>query len=110
MKNVGMTGEIFMRSAPAKVIDPGAPDMGETIPVRFTADESVAFLIYDAYPPDAVELQPDGSLLVAARVPRGEWLAPYFLTLGAHAELLEPEWLREELKKTLQAMAERYAK
>ena len=110
MENVEMTTESFMRQAPPSETPADVPPAGETVFVRFVADPAAAFFVYDAYAPDAIERRADGSLLVSAAMPRGDWLLPYFLAYGRQVEILEPLWLRDEMRQTLGAMAARYCK
>lgn len=51
----------------------------------------------------------NGSLIISQRFPEGEWIKKFILSFGSGMEVLEPEWLRneiiEELKKTLNKYA-----
>ena len=108
MKNLIIYDESFIRRAPMKVVET-TPSMEEkTIFVRFAADKSAAFMIYDVFAPDAIQVKPDHTLLVEANIGGGDWLEPYFLSFGASVEIIEPEWLRDNICKTLDEMKKRY--
>ena len=108
MEAVEVTTESFTRQAPPNVTSAEAMPAGETVFVRFVADPAAAYLVFDAFAQDAIEKRPDGSLLVSTAIPRGDWLLPYFLAFGRYVEILEPSWLRDEMRQTLSAMSARY--
>lgn len=63
-------------------------------------DGCMAFRVYDDFGEEQIALQPDGSFLVRASYPRGPWLASFVLSYGAHAQVLQPQALREEIAGT----------
>ena len=54
------------------------------------------------------EEQPDGSVIVQFDVVPTHELAIWILKLGRHAEVLEPELLRQEVKAEIAEMLRRY--
>jgi predicted DNA-binding transcriptional regulator YafY len=109
MEDVTVLDETFDRRAPARVTDLEvtlAPP--ETVAVVFQADEAVSFRIYDEYPHGCITRNADGSLLVDTTMPRGEWLVSYYLTYGPHVEILEPGWLRSEMRANYARALDKY--
>ena len=110
MRDIVLLDEVFDREQPARVSDLGrVTPPPENTAVVFRAGAAVAFRVYDEYPHDCIRPEEDGSLLVRAEMPRGEWLITYLLTYGRHLELLEPPDLRAELRQVLEAAAGQYA-
>jgi predicted DNA-binding transcriptional regulator YafY len=111
LKDIVLLDEVFERETPARVTDLASlGPVPENIAVAFRADASIAFRIYDEYPHDSVRTEEDGSLLVRAEMPRGEWLVSYFLTYGQHIEILEPAFLRSEMMEAFKAAIGKYTR
>ena len=72
------------------------------------ADSRMAYRVYDDFEPERIERLPDGSFLVHASFPPGEWNVSLILGYGEHAEVLEPQWLREEIASRLKKMMNLY--
>lgn len=61
--------------------------------------------------PDTVKIEKEGEhYLFTVRTTGKYWLERWVLSLGSSAELLEPESLREEIRKELEGMISRYRK
>jgi predicted DNA-binding transcriptional regulator YafY len=109
MEDIRLSEEPFQRKTPAPAENPGGgPPPVDTIEVIFRADTAVAFRIFDEYSRADIVQDEDGRLLVRAVLPRGEWLAGYFLTYGAQVEVLEPLSLRTELQTVLREALKKY--
>ena len=72
------------------------------------ADACMAYRIYDDFAHESVSQQADGSFLIDARFPPGAWVQSIILSYGAHAEVLEPEELREAILRETEKTLERY--
>lgn len=59
--------------------------------------------------PDNVSIQHDGDDYLFKVTTKGNyWLVKWILSLGRSAQVLEPSWLKDEVKEELEAMLERY--
>lgn len=59
--------------------------------------------------PDNVSIQRDGDDYLFKVTTKGNyWLVKWILSLGRSAQVLEPSWLKVEVKEELEAMLERY--
>jgi len=56
-----------------------------------------------------MEMLPDGSMICVAETYGTKEISWWILSWGADAEVLEPDYLRQEFAKTTQAMASLYA-
>lgn len=77
--------------------------------VRAVFDEECKWRLIEEFGKDCFEKLPDGRLLFSADYTHRENLVSWLLTFGEKAELLEPSFLREELRNTIQKMAARYS-
>lgn len=87
-----------------------APYTGPMVEVLLHFDSSAAFRVWEEFDAAQVAEQPDGSLLVHADMPAGEWLLGYLLSHGPALEVREPSALRAQMAAALKEMGARYRK
>ena len=111
MENLAVREEVFNRRAPESILpERTEPPEAETTTVKFRAAAPAAFRVYDAFPHGCIDEDADGSLIVEHAFARGDWLADFFLSLGAHVEVLEPHELREQIREQIDLLQARYGK
>lgn len=102
------TGERF------EPISAPVPDLSaeHVFPIALEAkirlDAGMKWRLVEEYGPDSFEVQEDGSLLVFRGFADRDSLFGWLLSLGEHAELLEPENLRREFQKTAERIRKKY--
>lgn len=69
----------------------------ERLTLRFSP--AAAYRIYDSFSRQDIEQQADGSFLVRAAFPAGRWALGFLLSFGGDVEVLEPRYLRQELRR-----------
>lgn len=69
--------------------------------VKVWVDKSQAYRVYDEFDEKDIIKDPEGNFIVETHFPEDEWLYSYFLSYGASAKILEPESIREKIKKRL---------
>lgn len=79
----------------------------KTIPVKLKFDKRIAFRVYDEFA-DPVTTDEQGNLYVQADLPDSEILYSYVLSFADCAEILEPPYIRKQMKKRLQKMQKHY--
>lgn len=70
---------------------------GQMIRAKLWFSPAVAYRVYDEFNPACVQKQPDGSMLVTAEFPPGEWIISYLLSFGGQVKVLAPQELRLQL-------------
>ena len=89
-----------------------APAAAQTAPVfvrvRMLADACMAYRVHDDFAEESITRLEDGSYVIDARLPPGAWIASIVLSYGAHAQVLEPPELREEIQKAAENLLARY--
>ncbi len=106
MRNIQTTGERFERGVPA-----GGAQEQQPIPmVRMTLHVAAAcaYRVYDEFPDEQVEPQPDGSYVVHAELPDDDWTQGYLLSFGDHVQVMEPPALRQRMADLLARMCSQY--
>jgi len=85
---------------------PERPDI--TFKLRISPE--MAYRVYDDFTDDAIEKQPDDSFIVTKTFPEDNWVYSYILSYGEHAQVLEPEHLREIIIANAQNILANYIK
>lgn len=103
-------GEFPQDALAAQENDVLAADWSEPASVHLAlrVDGCMAFRIFDDFSEEHIARQADGSFIVDTEFPPGAWIKSIILSYGEHAEVLEPESLRDEMRNTLRNMMTRY--
>lgn len=67
-----------------------------------------AYQVMDLFLPEEIKPQEDGSFLVCTSFPPGKWVLGFLLSFGKEVQVLEPEFLEQELKKEAQEIFRLY--
>lgn len=109
LRKLVVTEESFRRSAPGRLLSPWEKDASaEMVEVRIKVDKEAAFRAFDDF--ESCESIGDGSVIATGSFAKGNWMADYIISYGAHCEVLEPKELRKEVKDRLEKILIKYAK
>ena len=78
-----------------------------TAAVKLKFDRQAAFRVYDEFT-DSITEDSQGNLYVQIDLPDNEVLYSYVMSFSDSVEVLEPQSIREQMKKILQKMQEKY--
>ena len=78
-----------------------------TVVVKLKFDRQAAFRVYDEFT-DSITEDSQGNLYVQIDLPDNEVLYSYVMSFSDSVEVLEPQSIREQMKKILQKMQEKY--
>lgn len=78
-----------------------------TVAVKLKFDRQAAFRVYDEFT-DSITEDSQGNLYVQIDLPDNEVLYSYVMSFSDSVEVLEPQSIREQMKKRLQKMQEKY--
>lgn len=107
MQEIIVTEENFERQAPKQVLKKeNSYDKQPKVFVTLKLSKEAAYRAMDDFP--EYEVLEDGSALVSGEFVQGEWLVDMLLGFGEHCEIVEPMWLRKQLKERLQKMLDIY--
>lgn len=108
MQDIVVTEEIFERNAPKQVLQKESIyDKQPKVKVILKLEKEAAFRAMDDFTECA--MQPDGSAVVSGEYIQGEWLIDLILGYGVYCEVIEPQWVREQVRERLVKMLERYS-
>lgn len=78
-----------------------------TVAVKLKFDKQAAFRVYDEFA-EKIEEDSQGNLYVQVDLPDNEILYSYVMSFADSVEIIEPQPIREQMKKRLQKMQEKY--
>ncbi len=79
----------------------------ENISIKLKFDKNIAFRVYDEFNDEVIEGE-DGSLYVQTDLPNNDILYSTILGFGDDVEVVSPVSVREEIKKKLESMQQKY--
>lgn len=77
-------------------------DDSKEIKFKLKIAPEMAYRVYDEFEPGSIEKLPDGYLTATASYVEDEWVYGMILSYGEYAEVLEPEHVRDNIKKRLE--------
>lgn len=71
-------------------------------------DKKEAYRIYDRFEEEEVTVLSDGSFKIQMNCLIDDWIYGVILSFGPSAKVLEPEWVKEEIKRRIDLMSKNY--
>jgi len=90
---------------PMKSVEESAPP--DFIDVRLFISQNAKYRIYDEFAESDITVNEDGSFTL--RTALGLWIYDYILSYGAAVEVLEPQYIRDELLVHIEKIKNKYA-
>ncbi len=109
MKNLLGSTENFQREIPDHIFqNTDHAYHTEMVPLVMKIEADQAFRVYDAFQPEEVTKNADGSFTVHAVMPGGAWLYGFLLSFGSSMEVLEPPEIRNEMEQNAEKILQKY--
>ena len=111
IKNLTVTDEHFNPRDSLTVSGnpiPGIYEEGKNINLKLRIDSEKAYRVFDDLYESMVEKQPDGSYIASMTWPEDNWLYDFILSYGKHIEVIEPEHLRDIIKREAEQVYKKY--
>lgn len=96
MLEVQDTGETMEPPGPPPEVELD-PQGQNVTPITLRFSPAMAHRVYDEFHPKDIRREEDGALLVEVPFPVDGWLYGYLLSFGVGVEVLEPEYLKDQL-------------
>ncbi|TVR67748.1 MAG: YafY family transcriptional regulator [Spirochaetaceae bacterium] len=87
----------------------GTSPAGNVLDLVLRFSSAMKPVVEEFYPDEARAVQPDGSVIVNARMPEDNWVYGYILSFGEHVEVLSPPRLRTIITDSARKITEMYA-
>lgn len=108
IKNLCCLKEPFNKDIPKDVWSNSEAYSPRMITLILRIEAKMAYRLYDEFDPEAISKNADGSFTATATFPEDEWVYGYVLSYGNYAEVLEPQHLREIIKRKYQEGLKKY--
>ncbi|KOA18659.1 HTH domain protein [Clostridium homopropionicum DSM 5847] len=108
MKNLSCSNETFIREVPKYSWSTTEDYNNKMIKVILKIEERMAYRIYDEFDEKDILKNLDGSFTVTMTFPEDEWVYGYVLSYGNYAEVLEPKYIREIIKRKFEEGLKKY--
>lgn len=108
IENLTLLNEIVTRNIPEDILKESHEESYKTIKLVMKIEAGMAYRVYDEFGQESVSKNIDGSFLVTAILPENEWAYGYILSFGDYGEVLEPEYIREIIRKRLENNLKKY--
>ena len=82
--------------------------MHTDITIKLHISPEMTYRVYDEFGDSTIEKQPDGSFIVTVTWSEDAWVYGYILSYGEHAEVVEPQHLREIIHAKAQQISKKY--
>lgn len=108
IKNLKNSEETFQRECPANIFKEEnyvSKDV-HTIKVKLLFSPEAAYRVYDEF--DNIREQEEGYLLVEEEIQHGTWLSGWIMSFGSDCTVIEPESMRDSIKKNISIMNKNY--
>ena len=106
IKDLKMLSETFTQDFTSIKIEKQI-QVENTVAVKLKFDKQAAFRVYDEFA-DKITEDSQGNLYVQVDLPDNEILYSYVMSFSDSVEIVEPQFIREKMKKRLQKMQEKY--
>jgi predicted DNA-binding transcriptional regulator YafY len=111
IRNIVVTDETFTRRPLDSVQDeePAAPPKKPvTLKLRFEPQD--LYRVYDDYDEERIIRNDDGTYDVTVTFPEDEWVYGYIMSFGCYVEVLEPPYIRDNLRDRMKKALKFYEK
>lgn len=108
IKNLVCSEETFTREIPGEIWS-DSPDVSDrTVNLVLKIEPRMAYRVYDEFDQGSIVKNPDGSFMVKVEYVEDEWVYGYIMSFGNDAEVIEPEHVRDIIKRKLEASLRKY--
>ena len=107
IRGIKIQADVYSREIPPTYSIVKSMDIENTIAVKLKFDKKMAFRVYDEFEDDVTEDE-QGNLYVRMNLPSNDALYSYLFSFADNVEVLEPENIREQVRKKLAAMQKKY--
>ena len=108
IKNLVLSNEKFSRNIPEVIYNESHKETNKFIKFVMKIESGMAYRVYDEFGQGDITKNADGSFIVTTYLPEDEWVYGYAMSFGDYGEVLEPEHVREIIKKRLENNLKKY--
>ncbi|WMJ21938.1 YafY family protein [Paludicola sp. MB14-C6] len=80
----------------------------EVVSLTLYIQANLAYRVYDDFEENQITILPNGDFEIHVSYPHGEWVLGYLLSFGSGLKVLEPLWMQDLIKQTMQNALTQY--
>lgn len=108
-RDISITEKSFeLREVNDEIVKDAQEHTFNTIKLKLKFNKDMLYHVYDYYNEDEVYEDDFGNYIVVVEYPYDEWIYSHILSYGTNVEILEPKFVREEVKNRINAMMKKY--
>jgi predicted DNA-binding transcriptional regulator YafY len=110
IENLTISNERFLERDPSSIVsdtDLNVP-IKKDVTLKLKIEKEMSHRVYDEFREECAEKQPDGSFVISVSWPEDEWVYGTILSFGEYIEVLEPEHIRESIRKKIEKISKKY--
>ncbi|SCY76164.1 helix-turn-helix transcriptional regulator [Alkaliphilus peptidifermentans] len=108
MKNLVNTKQTFQRDILKVDWNNFCDHDNKLVMLVLKIESQMSYRIYDEFHQECIEKNDDGSFTVSVAFPESQWMYGYILSYGPSVEVLEPKYIRENIKGMLEEGLKKY--
>jgi len=109
IREMNLLEETFVRDIPIDIWNEGDKSYeNKMVTLTLKIDKRMAYRIYDEFELENINENPNGSFTATVTFPEGDWIYGYVMSYGEYAEVIEPKYIREIIKRKFQDGLRKY--
>lgn len=80
----------------------------DEIDIQLKVNAKMAYRVFDDFGKSHIQKEEDGSVVLSAKLPYDNWIITYIMSYGTDVEILNPLWLKEEMRQIVKKLVEFY--
>lgn len=105
IQNLEVSGKTFIHRGECYTVNHEFE--GKTVSIKLKCKKSFKAKAIELFNKDQLK-EKDHALYITLNYPPGTWIKEYILSMGSNVEVLEPKWLKEDIKAEIKIMMELY--
>lgn len=107
IQDLEITEETFERKELSHTIVPKQSNI-PLVTLKLKIRKEASYRVLDEYPMDSMEQTKSGDFIVTITFPENDWVYGYILSFGEDAEVIEPQYVRQQIKEKLEKNLSQY--
>jgi len=109
IKTLNLLDEAFNRDIPIDIWGEGDKSYkNKMVTLILKIDDRMAYRLYDEFEQENIKKNLDGSFTATVTFPESDWIYGYVMSYGEYAEVIEPKYIKEIIKRKFKEGLKKY--
>ncbi|EHJ02212.1 helix-turn-helix type 11 domain protein [Clostridium sp. DL-VIII] len=109
IKKLNLQNDVFKRDIPNGTLNISDKlHDSKMVTLNLKIHENMAYRVYDEFAEENIVKNSDGSFNTIAIFPEGDWIYGYIMSYGEYAEVIEPDYIREIIRRKFEEGLKNY--